>query len=56
VDSNDSKGRGVLLVGVALLEEVCHCGSGLWRSPMLRLYLLKKRPSSWLPLGQDIEL
>ena len=50
--------------GVALLEEVYHCGAGLWRSPPI-LKLCQKGLSFWmpgedtlllLPLDQDAEL
>jgi hypothetical protein len=38
----------ILLGQVTLLEEVCHCGGGLW-GPMLMIYPVRKRASSWLP-------
>ena len=43
---------GLLGVGVALLEEMCHCGG------RLESLLLAMRVSvcSWLPLGEDVQL
>jgi hypothetical protein len=61
---SDTIRRHVLVViDVSLLEEVCHCGYGLW-GPMLKLCPVWKRPSCWLPtetslllppVDQDIE-
>ena len=57
-----------LLGGMAFLEEVCHCGSGLWEYfPMLRLHTVHcsgELPPrsllipvfSWPSLYQDIDL
>ena len=42
---------GALLGGVALLEEVCHCGCKLWDPPPSCL----KIAFSWVPLDQDVE-
>ena len=41
-----------LIVGVALLEEVCHCGGKPGNSPPGCL----KTVCSWLPLDEDVEL
>jgi len=43
---------GLVGVGVALLEEVCHCGDGLLRPSPSCL----RTVHSWLPLDEDIEL
>lgn len=45
----------LLLGGVAFLEEVNYCGSGLL-GPVLKFCPVQKRLSSWLPLDQDVEL
>lgn len=41
-------------VSVALLEEVCHCGSG-WALEIL-LLAIWETVFSWFPLEQDVEL
>jgi hypothetical protein len=43
---------GLVGIGVALLEDVCHCGGGLRDPPSC----LKKTICSWLPLGEDVGL
>jgi hypothetical protein len=48
---------GLVGIGVALIEEVCHCAGRLWGLLGFRLLLSGgKIPSSWQPLGQDVEL
>jgi hypothetical protein len=44
---------GFVGIGVALLEEVCHCLGGLWGLVVLNLHLVWKRPSSWLPVEES---
>ena len=50
--SGTIKRCGLVGVGVALLEEVCHCGGGLWDLSLSCLETV----CSWLPLGEDVEL
>jgi hypothetical protein len=45
-------GCGLVAVGVALLEEVCHCGVGFETLLLARWVLVL----SCLPLEQDVEL
>jgi hypothetical protein len=43
---------GFVGVGVALLEEVCHCGGGL----DTLLLAMWESVCSWFPLDEDVEL
>jgi len=45
-------GCGLVGVGVALLEEVCHCGCRICESPPSSL----RTVCSWLPLDKDVDL
>ena len=40
---------GLVGVGVALLEEVHHCGGGL-SNPILKSHPVRKKASPWLPV------
>ena len=46
---------GLIRIGVPLLEEVCHGGGGLWDLE-LKLYLVQKRTSSWMPIEESLLL
>jgi hypothetical protein len=47
---------GLVGIGVALLEEVCHCVGRFWGLLVLKLHPEQKAVPSWLPLDQFIEL
>jgi hypothetical protein len=65
MDTGTIRRCGLVKVGVALLEEVCHCGGGFWGLICLSCAQHGIAVSSWqpeedypllLPVDQDVEL